>query len=620
MIYFNMLYIVFLFITSLYASTADTLTQRYAWLHASEHDAQGITPPGITKSDTGLISVSKENLSIPEIRTAAFHTLSDLDLSPLSPNKSWLSFDPSIESVLSQQTTTHPAGLLQLLHTPSQNWPIQSHMARLEMWRENKKGLQTFRNIELHLTLTASPKAHELFTQLHTVGTLALAGLSKTMYTELSTLFDSILRQLEYCEEKIDLSQIALPQKTQFIDTMHGDLLPWQSIGTFAHYTRWLIEYRKSLADKEDANSAELHKIVTKQINSFLSPQWSAPSPAARTLFTSLSPQHEWGTALWLSDAYIKEFLNFAATQNHGDCKFKQIVDAYTKSAIEILNARECRFHFLWSIPAMKWAFWQPALSNTKDEKLSEFLKEATLMFTINVPTDYSETAECLLLDPKTCYQQSLDPIWSHTTLITLPKPEREHFIPGSDHFDHAQKWHCSFENTLRDTGELPPITDDSVETTQNIADLNSEEIPASSGDLSSTDTFPSTTDDSVETTQNTANLDSEEIPASSGNLSSADTFPSTTDDSVETTDSIGSFTHLEEEDFPTSIGSFTNIEEIEEKDFPTSTEILSNLEEEDFPTSIGSFTNIEAEANSNDVDCSSDDDLFCDISSETKQ
>ncbi len=295
----------------------------------------------------------------------------------------------------------------------------------------------------------------EPFAQLHAIGTLALAGLSQSMYKGLSKLFHKTLFTLKAARRAPDISQITMPRKEVFINAMHKDLFPWQSISTFSHYTRWLIGYHKRLTPRSNPIIAELRKIVAQQINDFLSPKWHITTPTGGALFPSAQMQSEWETPLCMPDEYVTEFLFFAATQSKENCKFPQIIEAYEKAAIEMCNAHKCLLDFTCSLQATQWTFQQKALAGRKED-LQKLLDDAKPMLTVNIPSSDSTTAEFLLINPAEHHHLS-DVNTRALCCIWVPtQPHKKNFTPGPAHLERAHKWHASFLKLFIKAGGVP--------------------------------------------------------------------------------------------------------------------------------------------------------------------
>ncbi len=453
-----MFYIFLLFASySIFASTADVIAQPYiedkqcpnqfAKLDL-QNPEKTATPPGVTISENGEYAyISTTGRSIAQIRAAAFAFHNSPIPERWTPSRYWPFFDYLLENVFLSCAHHHPVGLLQLIFHSSKCIPLNSQA----IWEDNQKHLSVFQVIEQRLEYEQDSKTRKLLSQLHSVGTLALAGLSETMHSELSNLFDTIYSELKLVDEEITHTAIAMPKKAVFIHARHQEyqgLLPWQSIGAFSHYTRWLIEYRKTLSPGNDAHTAELYKIVTKQINAFLSPQWTSVDD---TIFPSLPHHSDWNTVLWISDEYVKEFLTFAATQSCDECKFTQIVAAYEKASIELLNAKECVSQLHRYLHNLEWII----LSNntTMDEEPKEILEKAKPMLTVNIPTGDGQTTPYLLRDPYKAYRQLLIRESHAMSVLKLHEPKASKFVPGSDHLRHAQKWHQYFVTIFTKAG-----------------------------------------------------------------------------------------------------------------------------------------------------------------------
>ncbi len=455
-----MLHIFLLLAYNIFASTSDVLLQPYeenllSPTQFSKLDVNNpektATPPGVTVPEYSPPYISTEGLSIPLIRQAAFQVRNEPISEGKVPAEDWPCFDYMLEQAFLSSNKSHPVGLLQIIFQPSKCSPLNSRA----IWEDNQQSISIFQVIEHRLEHEKGSKTRKLLSQLHSVGTLALASFSPTMYSELSSLFNTIYNELKTIDEEITRTAIAMPQKSIFVNAMHRDTLsPWQNIGSVSHYARWLIEYRKSLSSEADAHSTELHKIVTQQINAFLSPAWNTPAPTEASLFPSLTSQIEWNTALWMSDDYVKEFLAFAKTQPCDECKFTQIIEAYEKSAIELINARECRFHFSFYKRPIEWIFDPKRKSNSieTDRELDELLSKATPMLTVNIPTGYAQTASCRVLDPHASYafRSSVE---LHSSFPVPHGPKASSFIPGSDHLNRATKWHIDFAEEFTKAG-----------------------------------------------------------------------------------------------------------------------------------------------------------------------
>ncbi len=429
--------------------SSDTPQCEYTTMHGSDHR---VYPPGVTCSDAHQEAISTQQLSLPYTRLAAFtfrnHQCPARFWEHSTRPEHWPYFDYT-----KKQTGSDPVHLLSLVYHKSPCHPINSYA----IWLESITGTPSFTLMEKLLTdANLDSTTKKLLTQLYTVESLTLAALSETMYTELSALFSTILVALKErsCLSPSQLESLTLPKKTRFVDAMHGPLLPWQSIGAFSHYTRWLIEYRKNL-DLNTTFNAEIHTIITKQINSFLSPEWHFTRP-----WSDL--QEDWRTALWIPDEYIKEFLAYAQTQSSTDCKFEQIVDIYEKAAIEVLNAQRCCSLYRLSLPAMKNAFHEVHFTHSNWRHKAAIWSAAEGMTSFNIPVSFKQLAPYHLLSPQDTYYAYNPPApLSYTPHFPAP-PQAAHFLPGSTHFMRAKVWHdklsAGYEKMTSITSQTLPV------------------------------------------------------------------------------------------------------------------------------------------------------------------
>ncbi len=457
-----MFYILLLFIQSIFASTSEVLSRPYTKTDQDTPPSHAVNCTSSSQTDTARPnSTTIVHSSMLPIRNA-WWLISDepaytngRQTTPPKSHNTYQSF--LLEEAILNSTANHAEELLTLPFYPAQCQTIDNVEFWELMWQENQQSTQTFQIIEAQLKDQDNPAVKRLLSQLHAVGTLALVGLSQTMHAELSQLFTSILDELQALNANV--TQITIPDKKYFIDTTHSGCLPWKSINYFSCYTRWLIKYRQNLQPKDDSNIAKLHTIVTKQINSFLSPRWDVPTPEEGELFPSPEFYAEWSSTSGVSDNAIEEFVAFASTQSSDDCKILQIMDAYEKAAIGWLNARQCRMHFNSYKRPIEWAFapMRKANSPATREELRQLLELAKPMLTVHMPVSYTTTAPYLLRNPQESYQRTVQfPL--HGALRAPLPPKQTIFLPGSEHLAHAKKWHANVARVLRAAGgELHP-------------------------------------------------------------------------------------------------------------------------------------------------------------------
>ncbi len=451
-----MFYIFLLFIHSIFASTSEvistdlevsTIKCEYSAMKGSR--VKDLTyPPGVKPINLWSSQINTEEHTLKHTRLAAFMTRNKPYLDAFREHSStpqtWPYFD--YNKCASGPT---PTNLLQMLYQDTPCHPIN----RKAIWKENIQGASTFTLIENLLEdITLDSHTKHLLSQLHAVGTLALAGLSKNMYTELSELFITILEKLDESSwhRKSELKLIKLPSKEHFLNTMHGNIFPWQNIGIFSPYTHWLIQYRANLAPDHADFDAEIHAIVTKQINAFLSPEWSFSRPWA-------SLQADWRTALWVSEDYIKEFLEYSKTQSEKDCTFAQILERSERAAIGYLNATMCCTFYKSSLPAMRHAFHGIKFTHPHWNDKRSVWDAARPMLHFNIPLSAEECTSVSLLEPREEYND-FEPETRHTPHF-VETPKEDHFIPGSSHLELAQNWHKTFSASYENVTKVDPKT-----------------------------------------------------------------------------------------------------------------------------------------------------------------
>ncbi len=347
MLPYTMLHFIFI-VTGLFASTSAFITRPlqepgqscdYRELHLSP---QQRADSG--KNDSSLWPPEPSGVLIPNIRRAAptFKKHSPSSMSYDECQKDiWPYFDRTPELFQGHHLLDDtPLGLLTIIYTPSICHPFN----RGEIWQENFENSHIFQTIEHLAERSQTHRSYPLLLQLHTIGSLMLAGISKTMYHKLDLLFKSIRCQLGqiYCYQ--DLNLIGEPQKSCFLDSMHPNLLPFQRIGLFAHITRWMIVYRKSLSVPGERelrkNMRDLHKILTEEINRILSPGWYN-CPLDLIKIDVEQWRTECFTAAWIPDGFLDLFTEFAQTQDKKMCQFQELMQHYEDLAKEaqITNA-----------------------------------------------------------------------------------------------------------------------------------------------------------------------------------------------------------------------------------------------------------------------------------------
>ncbi len=438
---------------SMCASTLEVISSNYSRAHArcDYANMRGVGlrskayPPGVQLLSLSKSKINVENHSIPHIRLAAF-VARDL-YSPVSNVEGshaithWPYFDYT-----KTQHTSEPSSILHMLYQQSQCHPINID----PIWKENKAHIPMFTLINSLLAdTTIDSTTKTLLSQLHTVGTLALAGLSEVMYIELKFLFASLLDQLEQttCHRSNDFAKIEIPNKVHFVNAMRHSLLPWQNIGAFSHYTHWLIQYRKTLSPSTSDFDAALHAIVTKQINAFLSPPWHFEK-------TFLHLQEDWRTALWIPDEYVKGFLEHAKTQSSEECTFIQMVQAQEKSATSYLNAMKCCEFYTLSLTTMQHVLKDKDLENLPADAHKVVWDAAATMLSMDIPIDSTRTVQHTLRAPQTIYKNS-----TVKPLFFVEPPQAKHFTPGSAHLKQAQDWHRNLTLWYEKMTDVSPTT-----------------------------------------------------------------------------------------------------------------------------------------------------------------
>ncbi len=343
-----MLHFIFIF-TSLFSSTVDFITKplqepgqscNYRAIHLppEKREANGKDDPSLWKPDPsgGIIPNIRHAASI--FSAACPSTSYDEDL-----KNRWPRFDSTPElSELPKPLYDTPLGLLTIIYTPSICHPFD----RQKIWQENFENAHTLQTIEN--LLAGGGKSHSarpILLQLYAVGSLMLAGVSKTMYDKLSLLFQEMRFQMNQFYGDRDANKIQAPKKSCFLDKMHSRQTPFQFIGVFAHITRWLIKYQSNLRMPHDRtlrkNVQELHEILTTTINGILS-----PAHFKRHLSQQKIDLVQWDpvltdcfTAAWVPDAFIEIFTEFAKKQKDMSCHFHTLVQHYEKLAGEAVKS-----------------------------------------------------------------------------------------------------------------------------------------------------------------------------------------------------------------------------------------------------------------------------------------
>ncbi len=344
-----MLHFIFIF-NSLFASTSAFITRPlqepgqscdYRALHVpSKERIDG-------KSDPSLWTPEPSGGLIPNTRRAAlvFKKSSPSSVSYDEHQKDiWPCFDNTPELSLPNYVLpsySSPLELLTIIYTPSICHPFD----RQKIWQENFENAHKLQTIERLLAQRdKSGIARPILLQLYAVGSLMLAGISKTMHDKLDLLFQDMKYQLHQFYLDHDANKIYAPKKSCFLDKMHSCQTPFQFIGVFAHITRWLIKYRNNLKlpprdTRLQANIQKLHQILTHQVNDLLSPS-GIDKPIQSPLPQNLSGPFltDCCTAAWIPDEFIKIFTDFALTQSRRDCQFYELVQHYENLASEAIT------------------------------------------------------------------------------------------------------------------------------------------------------------------------------------------------------------------------------------------------------------------------------------------